>query len=822
MFSLLKPRKKVLGDSGKNAGRTSSEFTESEGRRDPATLQNPTDRTASSNPFSKNTPAREQPMGAFMRFQYGSGDTPLDGYSIKRGVGVGGFGEVYFAESDSGKEVALKRIQKNLDVEMRGVRHCLNLRHPNLVAIYDIRFDKDQQGWIVMEFIEGESLRETLDQWPQGMHAESILPLFSQIVAGVTYLHDQGIVHRDLKPANIFIENEMAKIGDYGLSKYISASRRGGQTESVGTFHYMAPEIGKGEYGKEIDIYSLGIILFEMLTGDVPFDGESTQEILLKHLTADPDLSRVPPRYAEVIGRALAKNPASRYSDGRELLQALGYELTVGGLATKAADFDYVWSTAPATAHAYAGSAQQKDAYGRASYDAGSQRATYAAGGTEMPPNSNAAANPSNSDTMNFGARVSAFFSIGLLGHQRMIEREPIASWLIKAWNELQFKYQSMPKGGREFVLIFVCIALFLNLTVLTAAALPLAWSYAVYYVIWFLNAFRPEDLQPVPRGQPFRAREPKPRKSRGRVQYVHGNVVPTDSQSGFGFQETVHYRNQAAPQPIAASVVNPPAPLSSREALKIWQNRQRSALRNRGPWTAFHAWIRSLSVSGFVVAILTSAGGYLALSNERLSQVDGLGGLAWLGIMSGLTSWSVLTLSRRWEALPEDSIAFRFALMVAGLLLGAASFQLSEYLLVPWGEITRGEGVRIGVSFEDSFGKTLNRSWKGFYDSHGIPMLAGHMAYFGTLLWAVRWWKQSDSLRRKRFSLWPIFWSVLVAAIIQGIFYFPTPWCLLMAGLTSFAIQIASPWIEPHSQPSPNFEPSPYPQPSPTTGSLS
>ena len=90
-----------------------------------------------------------------MKFQYGSGDTPLDGYKIKRGVGSGGFGEVYFAESDSGKEVALKRIQKNLDVEVRGVASLLDLRHPNLVSIYDIKFDKLEQGWIVMEYIDG-------------------------------------------------------------------------------------------------------------------------------------------------------------------------------------------------------------------------------------------------------------------------------------------------------------------------------------------------------------------------------------------------------------------------------------------------------------------------------------------------------------------------------------------------------------------------------------------------------------------------------------------------------------------------------------------
>lgn len=261
-----------------------------------------------------------------MKFIYTTGARPLDGYTIKRGVGIGGFGEVYFATSDAGKEVALKRIQRNLDVEIRGVTQCLNLKHPNLIAIYDIKYDDIGEGWIVMEFVSGESLKDVIDRNPNGMPLEEIKHWFAGIAAGVAYLHDHGIVHRDLKPGNIFNDDGVVKIGDYGLSKFISCSRRSGQTESVGTFHYMAPEIGKGVYGKEIDIYALGIMLCEMLTGRVPFEGETSQEIIMKHLTADPDLHHVPSRFRRVIERALFKDPAKRFRSVSEMLQALQFD----------------------------------------------------------------------------------------------------------------------------------------------------------------------------------------------------------------------------------------------------------------------------------------------------------------------------------------------------------------------------------------------------------------------------------------------------------------------------------------------------------------
>jgi hypothetical protein len=258
-----------------------------------------------------------------MKFTYASGSKPLDGYTIKRGIGSGGFGEVYYALSDAGKEVALKLIRRHLDVELRGVRQCLNLKHPNLLALHDIRTDATEDRWVVMEYVAGESLEDVIDRNPNGVPRAELLHWIHGIAAGVAHLHDHGIVHRDLKPGNLFHDEGIVKIGDYGLSKFVSCSRRSGQTESVGTVHYMAPEIANGRYGKEIDVYAIGVMLYEMLTGKVPFDGESVGEVLMKHLTAEPDLSVLEPPFREIVARALAKDPHQRFKSAKELIAAL-------------------------------------------------------------------------------------------------------------------------------------------------------------------------------------------------------------------------------------------------------------------------------------------------------------------------------------------------------------------------------------------------------------------------------------------------------------------------------------------------------------------
>ncbi len=254
------------------------------------------------------------------RYTFASGSRPLEGYTIKRAIGRGGFGEVYYATSDSGKDVALKLILRNLEVERRGVVQCMNLKCPNLLQIFDLKQSDDGDSFVIMEYVAGPNLSNVLAEYPDGMPQDEVRHWMRGIAAGVSYLHDHGIVHRDLKPANLFIEEGIVKIGDYGLSKLITPGRGSTQSESVGTCHYMAPEIASGKYDRPIDIYAMGIMLHEMLTGRVPFDGETVGEILMKHLTAQPDLSRLGEPYKSIVARALEKDPAKRTRSAYGLL----------------------------------------------------------------------------------------------------------------------------------------------------------------------------------------------------------------------------------------------------------------------------------------------------------------------------------------------------------------------------------------------------------------------------------------------------------------------------------------------------------------------
>ena len=202
--------------------------------------------------------------------------------------------------------------------------------------IFDVRQDAQGMAWVIMEYVSGPSLREILDEAESqknstrlgetGLHGigvEQATYFLRELCKGLTYLHDAGVVHRDLKPHNVFFEDGVVKIGDYSLSKAIATSHRSGHTTTVGSVHYMAPEISEGRYDKTVDIYALGVMLFEMLTGAPPYDGQSMGEVLMKHLSSQPDVSRLPEPFDRVVAKAMHRDPDQRYQSASEMMRAL-------------------------------------------------------------------------------------------------------------------------------------------------------------------------------------------------------------------------------------------------------------------------------------------------------------------------------------------------------------------------------------------------------------------------------------------------------------------------------------------------------------------
>ncbi len=259
----------------------------------------------------------------------------VQGFEIVNKLGGGVFGMVYKARKESiGKDYAIKFLKVDDEVvrdavvrELDSVRYFAQIDHPNLVSIED-KGEVDGIPFIVMSYAGQETLRRRLDEGR--LDRDEALRIFIQAARGVQALHEHSLVHFDLKPANIFLKGDIARVGDYGLSKLVTQSRNS-LSFGRGTPYYMAPEMLKRRGDARSDVYSLGIILFECLVGDVPFRGDSEWEVLKKHETEPPalptDLGQ-PERM--VILRCLAKDPDHRFQTVKELLHALQAPASLG------------------------------------------------------------------------------------------------------------------------------------------------------------------------------------------------------------------------------------------------------------------------------------------------------------------------------------------------------------------------------------------------------------------------------------------------------------------------------------------------------------
>ncbi|MBL8978836.1 MAG: serine/threonine protein kinase, partial [Gemmatimonadetes bacterium] len=261
-----------------------------------------------------------------------------DRYRVERKLGEGGMATVYLAEDlKHQRKVALKVLRPELaailgaERFLHEIRTTANLQHPHILPLHDSG-QVESTVFYVMPFVEGESLRDRLDREKQ-LPIEDAVRIASQVAGALDYAHRHGVIHRDIKPENILLHDGSALVADFGIA--LAASSTGGtrMTEtgmSLGTPHYMSPEqaMGEREITARSDVYALGVVAYEMLTGDPPFTGSTAQAIVARVVTEDPrsiTLQRktVPPHVEEAVLTALSKLPADRFATAAEFAAAL-------------------------------------------------------------------------------------------------------------------------------------------------------------------------------------------------------------------------------------------------------------------------------------------------------------------------------------------------------------------------------------------------------------------------------------------------------------------------------------------------------------------
>ena len=259
-----------------------------------------------------------------------------DRYEIIRSIGEGGMANVYLGyDTILDRNVAIKVLRGDLSTDEKFVRRfqrealsASSLAHPNIVEMYDVGEDNGIY-YIVMEYVEGKTLKQLLKKRGNLTLSEAI-DIMLQLTDGMAHAHDSYIIHRDLKPQNIMIKDDgQIKITDFGIAMALNATQLTQTNSVMGSVHYLPPEqaSGKGSTIKS-DIYSMGIIFYELLTGTLPFRGDNAVEIALKHMREPLPNVRdfnpsIPQSIENIIRHATAKNPKNRYDSAREMHEDL-------------------------------------------------------------------------------------------------------------------------------------------------------------------------------------------------------------------------------------------------------------------------------------------------------------------------------------------------------------------------------------------------------------------------------------------------------------------------------------------------------------------
>ena len=263
--------------------------------------------------------------------------TIIDGrYEIQTRIGEGGMGVVYKArQTPLDRVIALKMLNAQMAGDAQWVQRfyneakaCSRLQHPNTIRMFDFGQTPDGRLYMTMEFLDGMSLREALSKGPMAPHR--VVKVLIQCCASLAEAHSIGIIHRDIKPDNVFLLNmagspDFVKLLDFSVAKLLEGDRMKTQAGVVfGTPQYMSPEQGRGlPLDARSDLYALGILAFEMLTGNVPFNDENPMTVIQMHLHAGvpPFAQSIPYSVQQIVRRALEKEPSRRYQSSGEMMQ---------------------------------------------------------------------------------------------------------------------------------------------------------------------------------------------------------------------------------------------------------------------------------------------------------------------------------------------------------------------------------------------------------------------------------------------------------------------------------------------------------------------
>lgn len=257
-----------------------------------------------------------------------------DRYEVVSHIGQGGMADVFLAvDTILNRQVAIKILRADLSTDAvsilrfeREAQAAAALAHPNIVEIYDVG-DYKGHHYIVMEYVTGKTLKQVIRSRGPLVNEEAV-DIMKQLCSATSEAHSRGIIHRDIKPQNVIVKADGSiKILDFGIATAKGSMQLTQANNVMGSVHYLAPELAKGEAASpQSDIYALGIVLYEMLAGDVPFKADQAVQIALKHMREPmPDVrlinASVPQSIANVITRATAKDPNNRYGSCREMLQ---------------------------------------------------------------------------------------------------------------------------------------------------------------------------------------------------------------------------------------------------------------------------------------------------------------------------------------------------------------------------------------------------------------------------------------------------------------------------------------------------------------------